>query len=239
LPSGRLVVRWLLPDVAALIALFAFCWILFAGEGGTRLFRDSDTGWHIRTGEALLRGAPLPRIDPYSFTKAGAVWFAWEWGADVAMGLAHRWDGLRGVALLFAAAGAFAVWLWVRLHWAVGGNFFLTCAMAAPLVTTLGLHWLARPHVLGWVLAVAWLSFLERAARRDLRFGLATGLFCGAAGAIWANLHASFFLLPGLAMVYAAGAWLRQVLWSAAAPGGWYVRAALCAALGTLVNPYG
>lgn len=239
MPPGRALLRWVLPDAAAMIAMFAFCWILFTGEGGSRLFRDSDTGWHIRTGEALLRGAPLPRSDPYSFSKPGAPWVAWEWGADVLMGLAHRADGLRGVALLFACAGAFAVWLWVRLHWLVGGNFFLACAMAAPLVTTMGLHWLARPHVFGWVLAAGWLYFLECLPSRRPHFGVALSVLAAAVGILWANLHASFFLLPGMAAVYAAGGWLRRVTWGAPSSPEWYVRAGVCAAAGTFVNPYG
>ena len=69
--------------VAAAAALF-YCLFLF--QGYRKLFRDSDAGWHIRTGELILETGRLPRTDPFSFTKAGQPWIAWEWAADVAVG---------------------------------------------------------------------------------------------------------------------------------------------------------
>ena len=93
----------------------------------------------------------LPRTDPYSFTRGGQPWFAWEWLADVATGSIHRSFGLKGVALFYAAAIAAGVWLWFRLHWALGGNFLIACAMAPLLLSTCNIHWLARPHVLSWI----------------------------------------------------------------------------------------
>ena len=51
----------------------------------------------------------LPRTDPYSFTRAGQPWFAWEWGADVADGRHPRPPGFAGVALFYAAAIAAGV----------------------------------------------------------------------------------------------------------------------------------
>src|SRR5258708_39990381 len=94
---------------------------LFVFGGGERLFRDSDSGWHIRNGEWILAHHALPTSDPYSFSKGGQPWFAWEWGSDVLMGLAHRWDGLRGVATLFALVIALCTWLRCRLQLAIGG----------------------------------------------------------------------------------------------------------------------
>jgi len=102
------VLAWVVPDlalVAACVTLF-YCLFLFQGYG--KLFRDSDAGWHIRTGEAILSTGDLPRTDPYSFTRAGQPWFAWEWMTDVAAGAVDRAAGLSGVALFYAAAIAAA-----------------------------------------------------------------------------------------------------------------------------------
>ena len=63
----------------------------------------------------------------------------------------HRSLGLKGVALFYAVAIAAGVWLWFRLHWALGGNFLIACAMAPLLLSTCNIHWLARPHVLSWL----------------------------------------------------------------------------------------
>src|ERR1041385_4890474 len=138
---------WLVPDVALVASCISLFYCLFLFQGYQKLFRDSDAGWHIRTGERILASGILPRTDPYSFTKAGAPWFAWEWGADILTGSVHGAWGLSGVAMLYAVAIAAGVWLWFRLHWALEGNFLIGCALAIPLLSTCNIHWLARPHV--------------------------------------------------------------------------------------------
>jgi hypothetical protein len=196
--------------VAAAVALF-YCLFLF--EGYRKLFRDSDSGWHIRNGELILQTGQLPRADPFSFTKAGQPWFAWEWAADVAMGAIHRSAGLHGVAMFYAVAIAVGVWMWFRLHWAMGGNFLVACAMAPLLLSTCNIHWLARPHILGWLLlpGVVWWS-----ERRGPLWILAVLMV------VWGNVHASFFL----------GAAVVALLTRRAA-------AVAIALLAPLVNPYG
>ncbi|MGD1096266.1 MAG: hypothetical protein ABSB35_30270 [Bryobacteraceae bacterium] len=120
---------------------------LFVFGGGGQFFRDSDTGWHIRSGQWILAHRTLPRTDPYSFSKPGEPWFLWECGSDVLIALAHRVDGLRGVTALVAVAITACTWLWCRLNFAAGGDFFLAAALAPLMITTASLHWLARPHV--------------------------------------------------------------------------------------------
>ncbi|MBL8290518.1 MAG: hypothetical protein JNN08_01710, partial [Bryobacterales bacterium] len=86
----------LIPDLALLGAALTFFYALLLFDAPRRLFRDSDAGWHIRTGERIVDERSLPRTDPYSFSRPGAPWFAWEWGSDVLMGMAHRLGGLGG-----------------------------------------------------------------------------------------------------------------------------------------------
>src|SRR2546425_7060666 len=87
---------FLLPDLSMVALIVTLLYTLFLFGGYQKLFRDSDTGWHIRTGERILATNTLPRADPYSFTRFGQPWFAWEWGSDVLMGAAHRAWGLAG-----------------------------------------------------------------------------------------------------------------------------------------------
>src|ERR1044071_9406892 len=134
--------RWL-PDLAMVAACVTLFYCIFLFQGYQKLFRDSDAGWHIRNGEAILASRQLPHTDPYSFSRAGEPWFAWEWGADVVVGAVHRPGGLAGVALLYGILISIVVWLWFRLHWALQGNFLLACGMAPLLLTTCSLHWMA------------------------------------------------------------------------------------------------
>src|SRR2546429_509602 len=87
-------------------------------EHGQGLFRDSDAGWHIRAGESILERGAIPHADPFSFTRQGAPWFAWEWGSDAVVGAVHQFGGLSAVACFYALAIAAVVWLWFRLTWA-------------------------------------------------------------------------------------------------------------------------
>lgn len=202
-------------------ALLTLLYVLVLFDGGRQLFRDSDSGWHIRTGEQILSTLTLPRTDPYSFGKPGGTWVAWEWAADAAMGALHRTGGLGAVAWLYMAAIALCTWLWFQLQWQLETNFLIACALASPMLSTTNIHWLARPHIFGWVLLLTALLWLERDAAR----GRARAWWIWAAmGAAWANVHASFFLLPLLAALFVARL-------------GW--RPAVASALGTFLNPYG
>ena len=232
---------WLLPDLALTAACVTLFYCLFLFQGYQKLFRDSDAGWHIRAGEAMLRSGALPRTDPYSFTQQGRPWVAWEWGSDMLVAAAHRGAGLSGVALLYAAAISGGVWLWFRLHWAAGGNFLLAGAMSPLLLSTCNLHWLARPHVFGWLFLVGALLYAERARPP---FRPRDALAVAAATAVWANLHPSFFWAPAIAVVYGAGSLVRPLLWrldaaQERARARWFGWAALVSALAGLANPYG
>jgi hypothetical protein len=209
------LLRWLVPDLAFATACITLFYCLFLFQGYQKLFRDSDAGWHIRTGEAILATGTLPRTDPYSFTRAGQPWFAWEWLADVAAGGIHRTLGLKGIAVFYAAAISVGVWLWFRLHWALGGNFLIACAMALLLLSTCNIHWLARPHVLSWIFLL--LAVFPRKPNLIV-VGLVT--------ALWANVHASFFFAPLIALLFAL-------------EDRWYLKAAAVAAVAPLLNPYG
>jgi hypothetical protein len=224
-------------------ATLAYC--LFVFHAGEQLFRDSDTGWHIRNGEQILARGGVPRTDPYSFSRGGQSWFAWEWGADVLMGLAHRAGGLAAVAGLFSLAIFASTWMSFRLHQSAGGDFLLTALLAPVAVTTASLHWLARPHVLSWLFLAGAMLVAERySARAPERRRWAHLGAVAAASAVWANVHASFLLGPAIALVYAVGHFLRPALWegdwlSDRRRARWFLWTAAASAAGSLANPYG
>ena len=212
--SQSILLQWLAPDVALTFAMLTLLALFFMFDGAHTLFGDSDTGWHIRTGEQILASRQLPRADPYSFSKPGQPWVAWEWASDVLMGAVFRLSGLAGVALLYGISIAAAVWMWFRLNRAVAGNFLLSFLFFVPLVSTTGLHWLARPHLFSWLFLIATVWLCEQMPERMPRHRRLRDLFLIAAGtALWANLHASFFLAPVIALIYATGAALKPFIW--------------------------
>jgi hypothetical protein len=231
--AGR-IAAWFIPDMALVAAIVAVIWLLAEFGGATALFRDADAGWHIRTGERILATGTLPGVDPFSFSRPGAEWFAWEWAIDVLSGALHGALGLAGVAWFYALAIGSSVWMWFRLAWKVKANFLLACAFAAPMLSTVNLHWLARPHVVSWLflLATVWVCERAVAERRDL---LTVFLFAAA----WANVHGSFFFAVLIPLVYAAGAWLSGLVWDTETKSSAFLKLALLAAAGTFVNPLG
>jgi hypothetical protein len=97
------------PDLALSIAVIAVVYLLLLGGGASTLFRDADAGWHIRAGERIVAAHALPAADPFSFSKAGQPWMAWEWLSDIAVGSVHQLAGLSGVAFLYVPAIALAI----------------------------------------------------------------------------------------------------------------------------------
>ena len=234
LPDLRM--RLLLPDLA-MVAAVATMVCLFAGSGSmTALFRDSDTGWHIRNGEWMLAHGSLPVTDIFSFSRYGAPWVSWEWGADILMGAANRLAGLDGIACLFGSAIGAAVWLWFRLNRAAKGNFILAAVFAAPAIAVTSIHWLARPHVFGWLFMLVTLWWCEC---EPSKLRLSSACMIVLISAAWANLHGSFFLGTAILLSYAAGAGIANAIWDLRRPATPYLWGAVAAAFGSLLNPLG
>ena len=196
---------WLVPSVGAAIFAVTLLHVLFLSEGTRVLFRDSDAGWHIRNGEAILTNASVPRVDSFSYTHAGRPWFAWEWLSDAVLGAAHQLAGPSGVALLAALVIALTAWGSARLALSLGGNLFLTAVATVLLLGATSIHWLARPHIFSWLIALVFLAITEHDRRRPSR----ALYWLPALACLWANLHGSFLLGPGILFLYAVGEWLQ------------------------------
>ena len=181
----------------------------------------------------MLNSHTLPYTDPYSFSRANAPWIDWEWGADVCMGLTHRVGGPAAVAVLFASIIAMTTWLWWQLTWTLGGDFLVGWLLAVPMLSTTNLHWLARPHIFSWSLALLALILIES--------GVESWIAVALLSVVWVNVHASFFLLPVMFLLYAAGEWISYFFFADARTPRtrWLVGAAFVAIVSSLLNPYG
>lgn len=238
--AERRVARWLLPDFSLLFSMVALVLLLGPLRAQERFFTDSDAGWHIRTGERILTGS-FPRTDPYSFSRPGQAWYAWEWGADAIVGWAHQRAGLRGVVFVYSLVFASTVWLWFRLCRACGATAFLAVASVVPLLCLSAIHLLARPHLFGWLLIVAAMLAVKKAPARLRAWHVAAALCLSA---VWTNVHASFFLAPLVCLLYAGCHVVRPMIWdldgrAERQRARWFAVMAIGLALGSLLNPYG
>src|ERR1051326_4084896 len=198
------VAVWFLPNFLAVVFTVTLLQVLFLSAGIPRLFHDSDTGWHVRNGETILSSRSVPRADGFSYTRPGEPWFSWEWLSDATFGASHRIAGLSGVALLGAGLIALPAYGTAHLTLSLGGNLFFTAAGTVLLLGVTSMHWLARPHLFSWILALVFLSIAERERQNTTRMLWALPVFA----AIWANMHASFLLGPAILFIYAVGEWI-------------------------------
>ncbi|MBI1355856.1 MAG: hypothetical protein GC160_16065 [Acidobacteria bacterium] len=206
--------RWL-PSISDWTFAAVLGWLFAAGVGAQSLLADGDTGWHILVGESLLDTGRLPQTDPFSFTMAGVEWYAWEWLADLALGIAHRLNGLEGVALMTGALIAAIATLLLRFQLWLGVNLFVAigATMLTSGVTTI--HWLARPHMVTWAFLLVTLWLLEADRRSPTRkVWLLVPL-----AAVWVNVHGGFMALPISVAVFAVGVSLEQYWFGGAEKG--------------------
>jgi len=234
----------LTPSMADIFFIALILWLFCASPAGwLALLSDGDAGWHIRTGEGILATGVVPSTDPYSFSKPGAQWFAWEWLSDVIYAKLHQVAGLKGVVLLAGVLIAFSTSvLLMQMIWR-GANFLVALPIAVLTVGVSSIHYLARPHVFTLALLPVCLWIIDRDRRAHTRWLWSVPVIQVA----WTNLHGGFMALiacTGLLMVGEAMACLPEWWAGRRCPEGerrvwrYGVLCTLCAAA-TLVNPFG
>ena len=115
------VVR-ILPSMTDFAFLMPLIFIFTGMRGAKTLLGDGDTGWHVRTGEWIMRHGRVPDTDIFSFTKTGQKWFAWEWLWDVTFAWLHQHWGMAAVVVASALVIALTSALVFRLAFRKGGN---------------------------------------------------------------------------------------------------------------------
>ena len=251
-PASSAWLRMVMPSIADAIFLALLCTLLFTALS-VRLLGDAGIGWHIRTGQLILATHRIPRLDPFSSSMAGQPWFAWEWLYDVIVGALDSSAGLNGVVwlntLIIAAvfAGTFQ-WLMKR-----GVNVLLAVPLVLLAMSAAMIHFLARPHVISWLLALAWFAILDSSEReafngrpRRNRWLWVLPLLM----LLWVNLHGGFvigFTLLGIYWLSASWMWWRTteeriedaLVKIAAAQRAWQLFwVGMGCAVASLVNPY-
>jgi hypothetical protein len=192
--------RWLRPLVLALIVLLLLAWL--SREGG-----DSDSWWHLKSGQFILHHHRLPVPDQFAYTTylgkpaypgeeaTRQFNLTMEWLAEVVMYAAYAAGGLSALILLRTVCLATFCALAGLMAWRRTAGFYR--ALAAALATTYVMHSFTgdRPQYFTFLFLAITLNLLD--ARRWL-WSLPP-LFL-----IWANCHAGFFLGSVAVGIYCA-----------------------------------
>lgn len=242
-PTSSPALRFLLPSARDLIFIFLF-WSLLAGPLSNRPLADPDIGWHIRAGDQMLATRSVPRTDPFSSTMYGQPWIAWEWLYEALLGIFDRAMGLNGVVWLAALvmAATFTLLLWQLLKSGTGLPLAIVLMLLAEAAAAI--HMFARPHIVSWLLTLAWFMALERWEQGNappwLRWLFPVSMV------LWVNLHGGWLLGMALLAIFTLVAFVESLR---AADGIVRIQAAKRAramhsafawsALATLINPHG
>lgn len=153
-------VQWALPSCGDLFFLVLFSLLVFTNLS-SRLLGDAGIGWHIRTGQLILSTRSIPHFDPFSSSMNGHPWFVWEWLFDLIVGVLTNRTGLNGVVVF--AAFIIALTFWLAFRWLVRHKTNVLLALILVLLSTCAsmIHFLARPHVVSWLLTFIWFSVLD------------------------------------------------------------------------------
>src|SRR5712692_6977966 len=226
-----------LSDLAFLMPILVLFWCT-TGVGW--LLSDSDTGWHIRTGEWILENRRVPTADIFSFTSAGKPWFAWEWLSDVFMATVHRSGGLAGIVLVsLLLLGATSVCVY-KSAVAECGHRLVAIVLTSLAMAASTIHWLARPHLVTPLLAATFCWVLNR-VERDKKPRLLLAL--PPLTILWVNLHGGFFVGIVLLTTHGVGAVAEDLIHDTR-ENAWvrrrkyFLTVGMCA-IASLLNPYG
>jgi hypothetical protein len=179
--------RWVLAALGALLLLS-----IFTSESG-----DSDTWWHLKTGQYIVQNHKLPAPDPFAWTtylgkpaypgEETTRYFnlTHEWLAQVMFYAAYAARGFGGLVLLrafwltaFCAAGGLIVYRRT-------GSYYRALGAAFSILTVMRLFVADRPQIVTYLFLAVTILLLE--SRRHL--WLLPPLLL-----VWANCHAGFIM---------------------------------------------
>lgn len=187
----------LAPSIPAVVFLVLALFVpLFAQQH--LLNGDGDAARHIRHGLYMLQHHSLIRNDPFSFTRPGQPYVAFEYGSQVIYALVYLFSGLAGVTIFAGCLIGATYALLARLLLRKGVDPLLAALTVIAAAVLGAVHWLARPHLISWLAIVLLFGVVESKRRYPVWF---FAIFF----VVWANIHGGW--LYGIAMlgIYAVG----------------------------------
>ena len=173
------MIRRLTVERVTQVALFALVFAM-----ATRIPLDTDTWWHIRSGEYTLTNGFIYE-DPFSHTRADTVWVNHSWGTQIVIYGAYTLLGDAGLALYTAALATAGMFFVYKM---CAGNTYLRAFAVILGGAAAAVFWSPRPQMVSFLLSAVILYLLFR-----YKFGGVDRLWwIPPIMGLWANLHAGF-----------------------------------------------
>lgn len=153
--------------------------------------KESDSFYHLRTGQLIWQTEHIPTADVYSYTAPGAPWVPHEWLAQVIFYGAYSLGGFWGLILFIACLASLTYFLLLRLSLKLGGD--LPVSILVLLIfgyLTLEL-WIPRPQSIAFLLCATLLfSIISYRLSGNKKWLIVSSLAIW----FWANVNASVVL---------------------------------------------
>jgi hypothetical protein len=163
-----------------------------------RVPADTDTWWHLRSGQYIVENQTIPTTDPFSHTQAGQLWIDHGWLAQIFWYSLYALGGWAALGLALAALVTLAFWfIWRQIE----GNIFIGafCMILGAIVSSV--VWAARPQMISFVLTAIVAYLLHRFKRHNGRLLPWLPLVM----LLWANVHGGFAIGFMLMLAYIVG----------------------------------
>ncbi len=214
-----------------IIILFGLIFALAA-----RVPVDTDTWWHIRSGEYTLTHGMIT-ADPFSFTMAGKPWTNHSWGSQIVIYAAWKLGGALGLSVYMAALAAAGMLFVYKMS--EGSSYMRAFALILGAAAA-AVFWSPRPQMFSFFLSavVLYILYLYRRRHADRLWLLPVIV------AVWGNLHAGF----SIGFIFLGGVIAGEALGRLFNPQGGYltwrelrrlVLISLLSAAALVINPYG
>lgn len=158
---------------------------------------DTDTWWHIRSGQYIVEQWTIPATDPFSFTRQDHPWIDHGWSAQIFWYGLYALGGWAVVSLGLAGLVTLAFWfVWRQIE----GNIFVAALGMVLGAIVSSVVWAARPQMISFLLTAIVAYLLHRFKRHDGRLLPWLPLIM----LVWANIHGGFaigFMLMGAYLV--------------------------------------
>ncbi|MDH5506982.1 MAG: hypothetical protein OEZ02_07150 [Anaerolineae bacterium] len=186
-------------------------WVTFLGvfAMASRVAVDTDSWWHLATGQWIVEHGSVPKVDPFSHTQTGTSWQGPSvgWLMQTALYLVFQAAGFGGLNLMMAVMITAAFGFVYR---SLSGGVFLRAFVTILAVATSGVYWAARPYLMTFLLTAVSLWIFEdfRWGRKD-RLGWLPVIML-----VWSNSHGGFavgFILWGLYGLGEGVTWLAEL----------------------------
>ena len=175
---------------------------------------DTDTWWHLRSGEQTLEDGAVLNTDIFSHTRAGEDWVNHSWASQVILfgfykitgGNGDPADtGTIGLAIYTAILATISMWLIYRM---CVGSIYSKMFVLVLGASTAAVFWSPRPQMFSFLFGIVtlYLLYLYRYKNVD-RLWLLPLLMV-----FWVNLHAGFAIGFIILLGFIAGEVIGRLL---------------------------